>query len=120
MAGKIHNIKIINSPSNSNLEVAAAGNLVVKLHSPYSDSNVTVKINPNLIEYEDKIGNNVRQYAVSVNMEDTKTLMFDFKKNNIHKINLKNKNYEIKLMNIGKISEQGQDFRTFEFMITEL
>lgn len=117
MAGKIYNVKIINSPSHSNLEIA--GDLVIKLHAPYSDKNVTIKINPNLVAYKEKITDNLQQYAKSFDIKDTKTLMFDFQKNNLHNITLENKNYEIKLMNIGKVSEQGQDFPTFEFMVSE-
>lgn len=117
MAGKIYNVKIINSPSHSNLEVA--GDLVIKLDAPYSDKNVTVKINPNLVAYKEKITDNLQQYTRSFDTKDTKTLIFDFQKNNVNNITFENKNYEIKLMNIGKVSEQEQDFSTFEFMVTE-
>lgn len=117
MIDKIYNVKIINSPSHSNLEVA--GGLVIKLHVPYSDKNVTVKINPNLMEYKEKVNDNLRQVSMSLDTKETKILNFDFQKNNIQNIAYENKNYEIKLMSIGKVSEQGQDFPTFEFMITE-
>ena len=117
MANKIYNVKITNSPFHSNLEVA--GDLVFKLHVPYSDKDVTVKLNPNLVEYKEKISSNLRQYAKSLDTKDTITLMFDFQKNNVKNIAFEDKNYEIKLMNIGKMSEQGQDFPTFEFMVTE-
>ena len=46
--------------------------------------------------------------------------MFDFEKNNAHNVSFGNINYEIKLMFIGKVSEQGQSFPTFEFMVSEL
>ncbi len=117
MTSKIYNMKIINSPSHSSLEVA--GELVIKLHVPYSDNNVTVKINPNLVEHKEKITDNLRQVSIFLDTKDTKTLMFDFQKNNAHNITFENKNYEIKLMSIGKVSEQGQDFPTFEFMVIE-
>jgi len=117
MANKIHNVKIINSPFHPNIEVA--GDLVIKLHVPYSDENVTVKINPNLVAYNEKISDNLRQYTKSFDTKDTKTLTFDFQKNNVNNITFANKSYEIKLMTIGKISEQGQNFPTFEFAVNE-
>ena len=117
MAGKIYNVKITNSPSNSNLEVA--GDLVIKLYVPYSDDSVTIKINPYLKEYKEKVTDNLRQYTEFRDTKDTKTLLFDFQNSNVNEINCENKNYEIKLMNIGKVSENGKDFKTFEFMISE-
>ena len=118
MATSIHNIKIIASPFHPNLEIA--GDLIIKLHVPYSDEDVTVKINPNIVDDKEKITGNIRQFDVCVDTKDTKTLTFDFQKKNIHHITFENQNYEIKLMNIGKVPEQGQSFKTFEFSVTKL
>lgn len=118
MVGKIYNVKINNSPSHSNLEVA--GNLVIKLHVPYSNEKVTIKVNPNITEYKEKAGNNVRQYTEIADTDETKTLSFDFHKNNIHNITISGKNYKIRLLNIGTALEQGQNFPYFEFYVEEL
>ena len=118
MSAKIYNIKITPTPSHDLF--AIAGDLVIKLQAPYSDTDVTIKVNPNIVEYKDKISDNLRQLSVSKDTDETKTLMFDFQKNNIHNLRMADKNYEIKLMHIGEVVEQGQSFKTFEFMVTEL
>jgi len=119
----IKTIKITNSPFSPSLEVV--GNFVVKLHVPYSDSMVTIKINPNITHYEEKTemadpAIDVKQVAVSEDTKDTQTLLFDFKGNNIKKIDIGNKSFEVKLLNIGKKNIQGQDFPEFEFLVTEV
>lgn len=118
MSNTIWNIKLISSPSHSNLEIAEE--LIIKLHVPYSNDQVTVKVNPNITEYRDDQTKNIRQLSVSRDTDETKTLRFDFKNNNIHRINVGNKNYEMRLMAIGKVNEAGQDFPAFDFMITAL
>jgi hypothetical protein len=114
----IYNVKIIQSPFHPNLEVA--GDLIIKLHVPCSENNVTVKINPNLVDYKEKVSDNMQQFSVDIDTKETKTLTFDLQKNNVHKISVEDKNYEIKLMNIEKILEQGQEFLSFKFLITVL
>lgn len=118
MQNTIWNIRLIASPFHSNLEIA--GELVIKLHVPYSKDMVTIKINPNITEYQDNKGGNIRQLSISKDTDETKTLQFDSKNNNIHKIKIGNDNYEIRLMNMGKVNEQGQDFPTFEFLVKRL
>lgn len=118
MSNTIWNIKLISSPSHSNLETA--GELIIKLHVPYSNDQVTVKINPNITEYHDDQGKNIRQFTISKDTDETKTLQFNLKNNNIHRINLRDKNYQIRLMTIGKIKEGRQDFPCFEFLVEQL
>lgn len=122
MAKIVKTVKIVSSPFTSNLEVIAG--FVMKIHMPYSDSMVTVKINPNITHYEDKPKAtdpriNIRQAAVYQDTEKTQTLIFDFKDNNIQKIVMENRSFEIKLLNIGRKNMQGQDFPEFEFLVTE-
>ncbi len=112
------NIKIIASPFNSNMEVI--DKIVLTLHVPYTDDNVTIKVNPFLQDYHenlDKSGMQIRQFSISTDTKDTKNLLFDFKENNIHKVKTEDKEYEIRLMQIGKENIQGQDFLYFEFYI---
>ncbi len=118
----VKTVKIISSPFTPNLEVV--DHFVMKIHVPYSDSMVTIKINPNITHYEDqpKITNpriDVKQVAAYQNTEETQTLLFDFKNNNIQKIVIGDKSFEIKLLNIGRINMQGQDFPEFEFLVTQ-
>ena len=118
MSDMIWNTKLISSPFHSNLEVA--GELIIKLHAPYSNDEVTVKINPNITEYRDDKGKNIRQLSISRDTDETKTLQFNLKNNNVQRINFRNKDYQIKLMSISKIKEEGQDFPCFEFLVEQL
>lgn len=45
-------VKIILSPFNPNLEVV--GPMVFDVRAPYSDKAVTLVVNPNITQYEDK------------------------------------------------------------------
>lgn len=110
-------IKIINSPFQPNLEIS--GDLVLKLHAPYSDKHVTIQINPNIVNYEESPVKNVKHVSMSTSTFETKTLQFDFLKNKIQKLRLNDKNYEIELIDIGKINQSGQDFPTFHFKVRE-
>ena len=72
MAKIIKTVKIVSSPFTSNLEVADG--FVMKVHMPYSDSMVTIKIDPNITHYEDQPKTtdpriNVRQIAEYQNSE---------------------------------------------------
>lgn len=111
-------IKLVLSPFNSNVEVI--DEMVISIHVPYSDKDVNIQINPNIQEYkenDDRPGLNVRQVTVTTATEDTKTLHFDFLNDNIKNVQINNKEYEIKLLNIGKENIEGQDFSSFEFYI---
>lgn len=114
---KIYNITITNSPFESNLQIA--GDLVIKLHVPYSKDQVTVKINPNITAYDDKPGSSMRQISASLDTNETVTLSFDFNTKKMHKVKFGSKNYEIQLMNIGTKKEGEQNFPIFEFQVIE-
>ena len=97
-------------------------NLTINLFVPYSDSFVTIQVNPNIQDYVENADSGhmkVRQVMVTVESEDTQTLRFDFADNNVHQICVENKNYEIKLMQIGGENLQGQNFPFFEFLISD-
>jgi len=111
-------IKLVNSPFNSNIEIV--GDIVLSTHVPYSERDVTIQVNPNVQDYaenNDQHGIQVRQVMVTTSTDQTKTLHFDFGSDNIQKTVVDGKEYEIKLMQIGKENLQGQDFPYFEFLI---
>lgn len=118
----VKTVKLVGSPFAPSLEIA--GNLAIKLHMPYGKDMVTIKINPNITHYEDKPKAEsphikIRQTAVYQDTDETQTIVLDFKKNNVQKVTMGNKSFEIKLLNIGKRKIKGQDFPEFEFLVTE-
>lgn len=113
-------VKIVQSPFNPPLEVVE--DIVIILHAPYSDNNVTVQVNPNIVEYQekaDKENAQIRQVMMTTPTDETKELQFDFSENKKHNINIAGSDYEIELMNIGKENIQGQDFPFFEFNVSK-
>ncbi len=114
-------IKIRCSPLHSNVEVIE--DLVVQLHAPYSKTEVNLQINPNIIDFKENIDQKhikIKQRTVTKSTDQTKFLKFDFKENNVHKVEVCGKNYEIKLMQIAEEDFQGQKFPYFEFLITKI
>lgn len=113
-------VKLVQSPFNPPVEIAE--DIVLKLYVPYSESSVTIMVNPNIQEYLVDIDNDtvkVRQVMVSTETEDTRILCFDLT-NNSREVEIGSKNYLIKLLNIGKKAEDGQDFIFYEFFIEKL
>jgi hypothetical protein len=112
-------IRIKCSPFTSNLEVA--DDIVLKLHVPYSDSEVTIQINPNIQDYkekDDKPGVNIRQKIVTTPTDETRTLKFDFNNMKIQKVVIGSAAYKIELLEIGKEEIQGQKFPYFDFSVS--
>lgn len=114
---QLYNIALIVSPFYPNLELA--GHLLIKLHVPYSEKSVTVKINPKIEEYKEKPAENIWQSSISVDTPETKTLTFDLEKNNKQTVKYQNRIYSIELKKIGKILEQGQNFPVYDFIVSE-
>ncbi len=115
-----YSIKLVSSPFQPPLEVA--GNLVIKLSVPYSSDKVTIEINPNTADYLEKQDNpamKVRQVMVTTKTGDTRTLQFDFGKNKIQNFETGGKRYEVELVDIGKVNQEGQAFLTFSFLVRE-
>jgi hypothetical protein len=113
-------IKIVQSPFNPPSEVVE--DIIIQLHVPYSDENVTVQVNPNTQDYQENadIKNvQVRQLMMTTPTDQTKELSFDFDNNRKHSINIEGSDYEIELMNIGKENIQGQDFLFYEFNVSK-
>ena len=113
-------IKIVQSPFNPALEVVE--DIVIKLHFPYSESSVTVQINPNTQHYKENADTEnakVRQVMMSTTTDQTKTLTFDIEKNRKQNINIEDSNYEIELMNIGKENIEDKEYLFYEFNVTK-
>ncbi|NQT00402.1 MAG: hypothetical protein HQ580_00110 [Planctomycetes bacterium] len=114
-------VRISNSQNIPNLEVVY--NLVIKLHVPYSEKEVTVMLNPNIQDYQEKSdrpGAQVRQYMLTTPTDQTKKIKFDFESNKIKVVQVENEKYQIELMQIGKEEVQGQEFPFFEFSISKV
>lgn len=112
------NIRITCSPFSPGIEVVE--DIVIKACLPYSENNVTVQVNPNIQGYDEKLDQSnvkVRQATVTTKTDQTHTFKLDFKDNNVQKVKIGEKEYKIKLMNIGKENIKGQDFPTFEFFV---
>jgi hypothetical protein len=111
-------VKLSVSPFTPSLEVV--DKIVMKVHVPYSQDSVTIQINPNIQDYKDQAdrpGIKVRQITYSTPTDQTQTLLFDFKTNNVHLATVENTTYNLKLMTIDKEQIHGQDFLFFEFLI---
>lgn len=114
-------VRIKNSPFTSNLEVV--DKLVIKLHAPYSEKDVTVQLNPNIQDYREKAdqpGVEVRQVMQIIPTDQTQIIKFDFGDNKVKVVQVENEKYQIELMQIGKEKVQGQDFPFFEFSISKI
>lgn len=114
-------IKIVQSPFNPALEVAE--DIVIKLHVPYSDTSVTIQVNPNIQDYREKADTGhaqIRQVMRTIPTDQTRVLTFDLVNNKKHKINIEGCDYEIELTKIGKENIQGQNFPFYEFNVSKL
>ena len=113
-------IKIVHSPFNPPVEVVDG--IIMKLHVPYSNQNVTIQINPFVQDYQQKADTEnvkVRQMMFTSPTDETVELPFDFAQNKRKVINIGEDNYEIELLNIGKENIDGQDFPFYEFDVTK-
>ncbi|HOW35990.1 MAG TPA: hypothetical protein PL155_06225 [Candidatus Omnitrophota bacterium] len=112
-------VRIKCSPFTSNLEVD--DDLVLKLHVPYSDKEVTIQINPNIQDYKEKNDNpgaKIRQTIVTTPTDETRTLKFDFNNMRAQKIVVGETAYKIELLEIGKEEAEGQRFPYFDFSVS--
>ena len=120
--GEIMEKSIILSSSPDDSQMVTVDKLVLHLVTPFSKKSVTILCNPILTEYTESLkplGFNVKQIKLMVEAPDTKTLKFDFGKNNIKTINIDDISYTLKLMNINKEKTSHQkSFLTFEFFIS--
>lgn len=112
-------IKLIKSPSDAGIETID-DKMVIKLHIPSSENNVTIQINPFLQDYKENIDQpnaQIRQALATSTTPNTKTMSFDLKNNSSQSVNIEGINYKITLMNIGKEKTSEGDFPYFEFLV---
>ena len=115
MSKLLKNVKLSSIPDSL---FATAGDLIIKLQAPYSENEVNLMINPNVTSYEkgrESPDFSIGPTSVSRHSKETMILKFDFGKNNKQRIQVDDKNYEIKLMDIKK----GNPL-SFEFLIEEI
>lgn len=115
-----YSVKLTISPFQPSIEVA--GDLVIKMHVPYSDQMATVQVNPNITDYRaiaDAPNLKVRQVTESSSMSDTLTLRFELGRQTLHKITIGGKTYLIELLKIGPAEQHGQKFKSYEFKVCE-
>ncbi|MEO5376897.1 MAG: hypothetical protein H7832_03815 [Magnetococcus sp. DMHC-6] len=107
MANNTQNVTISPCSDPEAPSIGCVEGLSIKLSEPYSDREVTVKINP----FDDD------HPADMKDTKSTKTLKFDFDKSNTKKIKLSHNSYTVKLMNISNKTWEGQDYPYFEFLV---
>ncbi|NQU28866.1 MAG: hypothetical protein HQ528_11295 [Candidatus Marinimicrobia bacterium] len=116
-------VKFSINPFSPNIEIVE--NFAMKIHVPYSDSSVVIKIDPNIQHYtenNDQPGAQVKQVMVTTETADTKTLDFNFTDKNVKTIEIDERIFEIKLLEIGDENVKGikgQKFKYFKFNIDE-
>lgn len=113
-------IRIVQSPFNPPLEVV--DDIVINLHIPYSESQVTIQVNPNIRDYQENAEAThvqIRPVIESTPSDQTKVVSLDLGKNKKKRIEIKNKNYDIELVSIGKKKIQDENFAFFEFDVSD-
>ncbi|MBF0161085.1 MAG: hypothetical protein HQL88_02250 [Magnetococcales bacterium] len=104
MADNSQNITLSSCSDPGSSSVGYVEGLSIQLSVPYSESEVTVKINA----CDDE------QQAGSVKeTKSTKTLKFDFGKSNVKKVKVSHNAYVVKLESINKV----QDDYSFGFLV---
>ena len=112
-------VKLYISPSKPNVEVA--GDIVLKTHVPYSDTTVTIQVNPSIEEFHEQLPKtgqpSVRNLMFSRNTNETRTLAFDLNGTRKHRTTVDSNQYEIELLAIEPL---GQNQRAFEFRVEKI
>ena len=103
---------------------SAFGALVLRSWPPRTKTSVNILVNPGVVSYApEKVRNPVGEFSgVSVmrGVEgDTKELLFDLSASPAHTVTVGNHEYEIRLLHIGEVEEEGQNWFTYEFMVTK-
>lgn len=111
------------SPFSPSMETV--GPIIIKAFVPYNEEMVTLQINPAISDYED-VGSNsnenikIRQIVVTQSNEDTRTIKLDVHNNSTETVEFNGEKFEVKLLSIGKVKKEGQDFPVFDLLVTQL
>ena len=103
---------------------SAFGAIVLRSWPPRTKTSVNILVNPGVVRYApEKVRNPVGEFSgVSVmhGVEgDTKELLFDLSASPAHTVTVGNHEYEIRLLHIGEVEEEGRNWFTYEFMVTK-
>jgi len=113
-------IKISTSPWDDG--IGNAFEISLEVWQPRSDNEVTVLVNPSKdehVEKEDLGPIKIRQKTVSSITEDTQNLFFSLPNDSVKQITIQNNNYEIRLLQIGKVKKTGQEWPYYDFLISQ-
>jgi hypothetical protein len=112
-------IQIVDSPLGSPMETVFG--IVLMVRSPRSERSVTVMVNPAAIDYQehpvDTPELQVRGAFTMGYTEETAELFFDLDGAPTHRVTIGGKQYEIRLMGIGKQDQEGQSFPMYDFLV---
>jgi hypothetical protein len=112
-------VKICMSPYSPNLQVYE--DIVIKVHVPYSDDSVTIKVSPNVQHYQsdqDTADTQIRHVLATSDTDETVTVEFDLTANPTRTVAVAGRQYEMKLTAVEKKSLHGQNFPCFKFDVT--
>jgi hypothetical protein len=114
-------INVYSSPFRSPLEVA--GDIVVKLHVPYSATSTVVQINPNIQGYQEGSGKapvQIKQLMITTPTDETLTLAFDLHGIRKHRAVVAGTSYDIELLSIDDEVIQNVPAKCFAFEVTRI
>jgi hypothetical protein len=114
-------VKICLSPFEPN--VATSEGLTISVLPPYSETDVTVNINPNIVNYiEGKTTGKVQlaQMTEQHSTDETFTISLDVRNHPEQRFAYGGNIYNIKFMGTTKEPHEGQDFLSFSFYIDVL
>ena len=77
-------IRIVATSFQASVEIAFG--LTFKLAAPYSDNYVTLRVNPNITNFEAQPSSNVRKVSISKPIPESQTLFFDLDSQKSHRI----------------------------------
>ncbi len=107
--------------TNESLPIGIVDKIQLSVHKPFSEKSVTVKFNSCMENFNS--GKNQMRPSSRLNPltqvpHNAVTLKFDFEKNNVHNIEIDGTWYNVRLAEIGKESNNGEDYLFFDFMVT--
>jgi hypothetical protein len=121
MTDTMKTIRIVDSPSQPGMEVAFG--IAFQVRSPRSDHSITVMINPAVDDYQEQQeptpGIEVRQVSLMHTTSETQTFLFDLDGSPAHTTYISGQRYDIRLLKVGKVNEDGKDWPTYEFTVTQ-
>lgn len=107
MADNTVTLKLSPGPDPEAPLIGCVEGLSIKLSGPYTESEVTVKIN----QFDDD------HPADAPETKATKTIKFNFERSNTKKIKLSHNHYKVTLVSISQKGWEGKEYPCFEFLV---